>query len=81
MKPAYDFGPVTGYALVGYSNVDLENFGSADGFAWGVGVSGDVTENVEVFFDITVNPDFDNDNIILVDVDHEVFTLGLNYKF
>ena len=82
LKPAYDFGPVTGYALVGYSQVDLDTLGTSDGFAWGVGISGDVTESVELFLDVTVNPDFDNDiNTILVDVDHEVITFGVNYKF
>jgi len=82
LKPAYDFGPVTGYALIGYSQVDLDVLGTSDGFAWGLGISGDVTDSIEVFMDVTVNPDFNNGvDTILLDVDHEVITLGVNYKF
>ena len=82
LKPAYDFGPVTGYALIGYSQVDLDVLGTSDGFAWGLGISGDVTDSIEVFMDVTVNPDFNNGvDTILLDVDHEVITLGVNYRF
>ncbi len=82
LKPAYDFGPVTGYALIGYSDVDVDTIGSTDGFAWGLGISGDVAQNIEVFVYYTVNPDFNEDfKYALANFDHEVITIGLNYKF
>lgn len=86
VKPAYDFGPVSAYALVGYSEVDISgsvngtNIGSSDGFAWGLGLAGDVADNLELFVDYTVNPGFDT-GFDIADFDNEVVTVGINYLF
>ncbi len=80
IKPAYDFGPVSGYALLGYSEVDIDALGTSDGFAWGLGVSGDINDDIELFVDYTVNPDFDH-GYNFSEFDNEVITVGMNYKF
>ena len=85
-KPAYDFGPVTGYALLGYSDVSYDFIGTdievdTDGFAWGVGISGDVTDSVELFADYTVNPTVDTDALRFGGIENEVITLGVNYHW
>lgn len=92
VKPAYDFGVITGYALVGYAwsdfDVDYTDVFSYtvndSGFAWGVGISGDVTDSVEIFVDYVLNSDID-DVVELPygdgGVRNGIVSLGVNYKF
>lgn len=82
LKPAYNFGPASAYALIGYSSVDVQTIGTSDGFAWGLGLSTDLTDTFEAFVDFTTNPDFNDGTYLAVtNFDHKVITLGLNYKF
>lgn len=80
IKPAYDFGPVTAYGLVGFSEVDVDILGTSDGFAWGLGLSKAVNSDWDAFIDYTVNPDFE-EGFAFDTFDNEVVTVGLNYKF
>lgn len=89
-KPAYDFGAVSGYALVGYAWSDFEvdyvdafSYTVKDsGFAWGVGASGDVTDSVEIFVDYVFNSDIgDVVELPYGGVRNDVISLGVNYKF
>lgn len=84
LKPGYDFGPVAVYGLVGYANVDVDAFGSNSDWAYGAGLSTELSSSWEVFVDYTVNPDYDKADLTSFDIskfDNEVVTVGLNYKF
>jgi opacity protein-like surface antigen len=91
VKPAVAFSNFNIYALLGYADVSTDNLFfadggvvktdiSADGFAWGVGASGKVTENVEIFVDYTVQPVFEG-IADLGDIDNDSINIGVNYYF
>jgi hypothetical protein len=77
IKPSYDFGVAKPYAVLGYGVSDL-SVADEDGFVYGGGVSHPVSKNIEVFVDYVVNPAV---TILGTDVENDVVTLGLNYKF
>ncbi len=88
VKPMY---PVTDafdiYALLGYGGVQLGNLEDGDayesGFQWGLGAQYAVTENIAVFADyVKLYDDTGFDYRAQVeDVDSDVWTLGVSYKF
>ena len=92
VKPAVAFDAFNVYALLGYADVSTTNFViigdgvtisdiSTDGFAWGVGASGKVTENIEVFVDYTVQPVFEGITEFGEDIDNDSINVGINYYF
>lgn len=87
VKPMYPIADFSVYALLGYGGVQLDNLESGDayesGFQWGLGAQYAVTENVSVFADYVKLYDdtgFDY-RAQLEDVDSDVWTLGVSYKF
>ncbi len=81
IKPSYDLDYVKAYALLGYSQVNVDSLGNDDGFTWGLGLSKEVVKNFEVFVDYTNTPEFGAGKPICDKFDTEVVTLGVNYKF
>ncbi len=87
-KPMY---PVTEvfdiYALLGYGGVQLGNLEDGDayesGFQWGLGAQYAVTEDILVFVDyISLYDDIGFDyRAQLDDIDSDVWTLGVSYRF
>jgi len=88
IKPMY---PVTEafdiYALLGYGGTQLGNLESGDayedGFQWGLGAQYEVMENVLIFADyVRLYDDTGFDyRAQLEDVDSDVWTLGVSYRF
>ncbi len=88
VKPMY---PVTEafdiYALLGYGGVMLSDINNGDayedGFQWGLGAQYAIMENVSVFVDYVTL--YDNTGFDYVaqddDLDSDVWTLGVTYKF
>jgi len=93
LKPMYAFDSFSVYALLGYGEVTLtdlphpSNPGSVDraedGFQWGLGAAYSFTGNISVFVDYVKMYDdkgFDY-RAQLADIDSDVWTLGVSYKF
>ena len=93
VKPMYAFDDFSVYALLGYGEVTLTDLphpsttGSVDraedGFQWGLGASYAFMDNLSVFVDyVKVYDDKGFDyRAQLVDVDADLWTLGVTYKF
>jgi len=93
VKPMYTFDDITVYGLLGYGEVTLTDLphptsgGSVDraedGFQWGLGAAYAFTENISVFADyVKVYDDKGFDyRAQLVDIDSDLWTLGITYKF
>ena len=92
VKPAVSFSAFNVYALLGYADVSTSNFTivgngvtisdiGTDGFAWGVGAAGKVTDNIEVFIDYTVQPVFEGVTEFGEDIDNDSINIGVNYCF
>jgi len=93
VKPMYTFDDFSVYALLGYGEVTLTDLpqpnlsGSVDraenGFQWGLGASYVFMENISVFADyVKVYDDKGFDyRAQLVDIDSDLWTLGVTYKF
>ena len=90
LKPQYKIDDLGVYGLIGYGRTDYSVSGdfyggtltydtSADDFTYGAGITYDVADNVEVFVDYIMLPDFQAGNADTVDSD--VVTLGVNYRF
>ena len=86
-RPEYDIGKFGLYGLLGYGasdgtitfngspfNVSIN--GSVSDFTYGAGISYDVDEKWQVTLDYVVEPEFRDD-----DINDDVITLGVNYKF
>jgi len=93
VKPMYDFDDFSVYALLGYGEVTLtdlpqSNIGGStdraeDGFQWGLGAMYTFMNNISVFVDYVRMYDdkgFDY-RAQLADIDSDVWTLGVTYKF
>ena len=93
LKPMYSFDDFSVYALLGYGEVTLTDLphpstpGSVDraedGFQWGLGGSYAFTENISVFVDYVKMYDdkgFDYRGK-KDDIDSDLWTLGVTYKF
>lgn len=87
VKPMYSFSNLTLYGLLGYGEVILEDLDGGDstesGFQWGAGASYVFTEKVSLFVDyVTLYDDkgFDN-RAVNDDIDADVWTVGVSYKF
>jgi opacity protein-like surface antigen len=87
LKPVYPVGDFSVYALLGYGGVMLSdiNGGDAyeDGFQYGLGAAYNITENFSVFADyVWLYDDTGFDYVAQRDdVDANVWTLGVSYKF
>ena len=86
-KPEYDIGKFGIYGLLGYGTsdvtvsfydypVDVSVNGTVSDFTYGLGVSYDIDEAWQVVLDYVVEPEFRED-----DINDDVITLGVNYKF
>ena len=87
VKPMYSFNSFTLYGLLGYGEVILEDLdggdSTEDGFQWGLGASYTFTEEVSFFADyVSLYDDkgFDN-RAVNDDIDADVWTVGVSYKF
>ena len=92
VKPQYPVSEAFSvYALLGYGGVNLFGVSGSSviidvddtGFQWGLGLSYDVTENIEIFVDYT-NLANDMDGIYrtsLTEADTDALTVGLTYSF
>jgi len=93
VKPMYSFDDFSIYGLLGYGEVTLTDLphpstpGSVDraedGFQWGLGTSYTFMESVSVFVDyVKVYDDKGFDyRAQLADINSDVWTLGVQYKF
>jgi len=93
VKPMYAFDDFSVYALLGYGEVTLTDLphpstaGSVDraedGFQWGLGASYTFMDNVSVFVDyVKVYDDKGFDyRAQKADIDSELWTLGVSYRF
>lgn len=80
IKPSYDFGVVTAYGLVGYSQVNVEAFDRVNDWSYGGGLAVDLNDDWEIFADYTVTPDLET-GFDYTKFDNEIVTIGANYKF
>lgn len=85
LKPQYKMSMVTLYGLLGYGQTTLDDGTSysVDGIQYGLGLSADVNENVELFVDYRrLYDDTDFDGFAVgQDVAANSWSLGANYKF
>jgi len=87
VKPMYPIGDFSIYGLLGYGGVMLSDVRNGDaydsGFQYGLGAAYNVTENISVFADyVWLYDDTGFDYVALTnDVDANVWTLGVSYKF
>ena len=88
LKPKYQSGDVTLYALlgVGHIRIDLDNVGdsSENEFQWGLGMSIDVGESIVAGTDAFVFLDYIryyDDEMSQMDYTIDAFTAGIAFKF
>jgi len=86
-KPIYPIGDFTLYALLGYGGMMLKDLEQGDayenGFQWGLGAKYNLNENLSLFADYISLYDgtgFDY-RAQLDDIDSDMWTLGVTYKF
>lgn len=81
LKPIFNFDAFNAYGLFGYgsSKVAGNHFSVREnGFVYGVGAGYSITESIEVIGDIVANPSIREESI---DINTNVLTVGVNYKF
>ncbi|RLA69444.1 MAG: porin family protein [Epsilonproteobacteria bacterium] len=87
LKPMYPIGDFSIYGLLGYGGVMLSDIRNGDayenGFQYGLGASYNITETVSIFADyVWLYDDTGLDYVAISnDVDANVWTLGVSYKF
>ena len=87
LKPMYPIGDFSVYALLGYGGVILDKINDGDayenGFQWGLGAQYAITQNISVFIDyVSLYNDTGFDYIARYDdIDSDVWTLGMSYRF
>ncbi len=87
VKPMYPVGDFSVYALLGYGGILQYDLDSGDayesGFQWGLGAGYAFTDEVSVFVDYTSlysGTGFDY-RATTRDIDADIWTLGVSYKF
>ncbi|BAF73392.1 outer membrane protein [Sulfurovum sp. NBC37-1] len=87
IKPMYPIGNFTLYALLGYGGLMLKNLEKGDAyesaFQWGLGAKYNLSENLSLFADYIFlynDTGFDY-RAQLDDIDSDIWTLGVSYKF
>jgi len=88
LKPKYQSGAVTIYALLGYGHIriDIDNIGdsSENEFQWGLGLSMDVGESIVAGTETFIYLDymrFYDDEMNQVDFTIDAITAGIAFKF
>lgn len=92
LKPSYDVAFVTVYGLAGHTTLDMSDGEKVSGFAYGAGLSTEITDSLEIFVDYVVNPDYtvhyayprEEDEPYVSEywkVKNDAITIGINFKF
>jgi len=82
IKPAYSFGDFGVYGLVGFAKsavTDGDVTIQENGFAYGVGATYTVVEDVELYVDYTMLPAFTEDGF--ADINNDKIAFGATYSF